>query len=194
MNSSCSMGTFDQGPSNIPWTIHKSNLFFQTTVSRAFCFQNRAKPSLCFSKLSNFWLFSVDFFKEYNFLAEKTHFYWCLQDSRFLKTLEISSFFVFLRLVVFLDHRVSQAKPSFFARYGKPSRAFWKAWSGEPSFLPKSSSQNWAKQSSSSDPTLLLIHLELLASLYSISNYGGLPWSYKFAWLTISAKKKFFMC
>ena len=33
MNSSCSIGTFDQGPSYIPWTICESNLSFQTTVS-----------------------------------------------------------------------------------------------------------------------------------------------------------------
>ena len=32
MNSSCPMGTFDQGPIDIPWTIHESNLFFRTTV------------------------------------------------------------------------------------------------------------------------------------------------------------------
>ena len=32
MNSSPPMSTFDQGPSQIPWTILKSNLSFQTTV------------------------------------------------------------------------------------------------------------------------------------------------------------------
>ena len=32
MNSNCPMGTFDQGPSHIPWTIIKSKLSFQTTV------------------------------------------------------------------------------------------------------------------------------------------------------------------
>ena len=32
MNSSHSMGTFDQGHSQIPWTILKSNISFQTTV------------------------------------------------------------------------------------------------------------------------------------------------------------------
>ena len=26
------MGTFDQGPGHIHWTIHKSNLSFQTTM------------------------------------------------------------------------------------------------------------------------------------------------------------------
>ena len=33
MNSSCPMGAFDQGPSHIPWTIHKSNLSTETTVN-----------------------------------------------------------------------------------------------------------------------------------------------------------------
>ena len=32
MNSSCFMGTFDQGHSHIPWTIRKSNISLQTTV------------------------------------------------------------------------------------------------------------------------------------------------------------------
>ena len=33
MNSSCARNAFDQGLNCIPWTIHKSNLSFQTTVN-----------------------------------------------------------------------------------------------------------------------------------------------------------------
>ena len=33
MNSSCPIGAFGYGPNHIPWTIRKSNLSFQTSVS-----------------------------------------------------------------------------------------------------------------------------------------------------------------
>ena len=68
---------------------------------------------------------------------------------KFAKMLEISSFFGFFKVTQFFDHRVSWAKPSFIARYGKPSQAFWKAWQAEPSraFFPNSSSQNQAEPS-----------------------------------------------
>ena len=45
-----------------------------------FAFKTKPNRAFGFPKLSYFWLFSVEFFKEYNFLDEKAHFYWCLQD------------------------------------------------------------------------------------------------------------------
>ena len=45
-----------------------------------FAFKTEPNRAFRFPKLSNFWLFSLNFFKEYNFLDEKIHFYWCLQD------------------------------------------------------------------------------------------------------------------
>ena len=61
MNSSCSMGTFDQGPSHIPWTIHKSNLYFQTTVMRQFRISQEKHP-----KNWTFWQ-HVSFHKQKNY-------------------------------------------------------------------------------------------------------------------------------
>ena len=37
MNPSQFYGTFDQGPSHIPWTIRRSKPFLQTTVGRTKC-------------------------------------------------------------------------------------------------------------------------------------------------------------
>ena len=55
--------------------------------------------------------------------------------------LEISSFFVFKGNSVFEKIEQAELNRAFFARYGKPSRAFWKAWRAEPSqaelFFPK---------------------------------------------------------
>ena len=47
----------------------------QAESKRAFCFQNlvwlEPNQAFGFPKLSNFWIFSVNFFKKYNFLIEK---------------------------------------------------------------------------------------------------------------------------
>ena len=49
-------------------------------IAELFAFNTEPNRAFGFPKLSYFWLFWVDFFKEYNFLLAKTHFYWCLQD------------------------------------------------------------------------------------------------------------------
>ena len=70
-------------PSFLIRQAEPSRAFFRKgELSRAELFAFKTEPNRAFGfpKLSYFWLFSVDFFKEYNFLEEKTHFYWCLQD------------------------------------------------------------------------------------------------------------------
>ena len=49
----------------------------QDMASRAELFTFKTEPNRAFGfpKLSYFLLFSVEFFKEYNFLEEKTHFF-----------------------------------------------------------------------------------------------------------------------
>ena len=63
------------------YKVNWAELFSQKAgQAELFAFKTKPNRAFCFPKLSNLWLFSVDFFKEYNFLVEKTHFYWCLQD------------------------------------------------------------------------------------------------------------------
>ena len=57
----------------------------KTSQAELFPFKTEPNQAFCFPKLSNFWLFSVNSFKEYHFLVEKIHFYWCLQDYDFKK-------------------------------------------------------------------------------------------------------------
>ena len=66
----------------IRWAKPSRAFFRKGKSSQAELFAFKTKPNRAFGfpKLSYFWLFSVDFFKEFNFLVEKTHFYWCLQD------------------------------------------------------------------------------------------------------------------
>ena len=71
------------GPSLIFGEPIRAELFFRNGKSswaELFAFKTEPNRAFGFPKLSYFWLFWVDFFKEYNFLVEKTHFYWCLQD------------------------------------------------------------------------------------------------------------------
>ena len=48
----------------------KQSFFRKGEASYAICFQNRANQAFSFPKLSNFWLFSVNFYREYNFWVE----------------------------------------------------------------------------------------------------------------------------
>ena len=80
-----------------------------------------------------------------------------LQLKKSAKMLEISSFFVFQGNSAFWMKEQAELNQAFLAKYGEPSQAFWKAWRAEPTFFPKSSSQNWANSSLGSDQTLLLI-------------------------------------
>ena len=71
--------------SYIPWKsqmkIVKNCLILENLkLGLARFWKQKARLDSPFLKLGYFWLFSVEFFKEYNFLVEKTHFYWCLQD------------------------------------------------------------------------------------------------------------------
>ena len=119
---------------------------------RAFTFKTEPNRAFSFSKSSYFWLFSVNFFKEYNFLIEKTHFWWCLQDytlKNWQKCWESASFFAFQGNSVFLI--IEQAELS---------RAFWKAWRAEPSFFPQKLEPKPSRTEPSfdSDPTLITSH------------------------------------
>ena len=78
-NNTCSVGskpTFWQAdPSQaFWWGKPSSGAFFRKHKP------NEPNRAFNFTNLSIFLQFSVDFFKEYNFLVERAHYYWCLQD------------------------------------------------------------------------------------------------------------------
>ena len=77
-NYTCSVGskpTFWQAdPSRAFWWGKPSWAFFRKRKSnqaKLFAFKTEPNWAFRFKELSNFWLFSVDFFKEYYFLVEK---------------------------------------------------------------------------------------------------------------------------
>jgi len=94
------------GPSRLFGEPSRAELF-SGKASRAELFAFKTEPNRAFGfpKLSYFWLFSVEFFKEYNFLEEKTHFYWCLQDYtlRNWKKCSKSAHFLFLKVTRFFN-------------------------------------------------------------------------------------------
>ena len=62
---------FFSEPSQAFWYGKQSGA--EQSQAELFAFKTKPNRAFGYSKLSYFWLFSVDFFKEYNFLEEKTH-------------------------------------------------------------------------------------------------------------------------
>ena len=126
------------GPSLLFGERSRAELFSEK-ASRAELFVFKTEPNRAFGfpKLSYFWLFSVEFFKEYNFLDEKTHFYWCLQDYTLKNWQKCwkSAHFLFLKVTRFFEwwskpswtklfDKASPAEPSFFQMQAEPSFCF----------------------------------------------------------------------
>ena len=152
------------GPSLIFGEPSQAEVFDKVNQSELFS-EKASRAKLSQTKLSVFqnWAifynFQLTFLKEFNFLVEKTYFYWCLQDynlKNWQKCWRSAHFLLFGNLIFWIIEQ-AELNRAFFARYGVPRRAFWKALRAEP---------NQGKPSFGLDPTLFFSHFSPLSLFF----------------------------